>query len=199
MSCFNEILLRVILINIWLEETFILRGKSVIERNKHFLSRNYPYILPLWKAISEIGNPFCADKRDGWSDTPWGTKYRCYKKRYPMPLARAPPLSLCSVKRKKKSSSSDSPWSTLKGKYRGVFLDIRESEDTRRPPASQFSLSKKKAEGISMSVTSPDGLFYLYGSSSGKQAQNKALHIKMSFPGGSVVKNLRICLPMQET
>lgn len=101
MSCFNEILLRVILINIWLEETFILRGKSVIERNKHFLSRNYPYILPLWKAISEIGNPFCADKRDGWSDTPWGTKYRCYKKRYPMPLACAPPLSLFSVKRKK--------------------------------------------------------------------------------------------------
>ena len=144
MSCFNEILLRVILINIWLEETFILWGKSVIERNKHFLSRNCPYILPLWKAISEIGNPFCADKR--WMVRySWGTKYRCYEKRYPLPLACAPPLSLFSVKRKKKSSSSDSPWSTLKGKYRGVFLDIRESEDTRRPPASQFSLSEKKS------------------------------------------------------
>ena len=82
-----------------------------------------------------------------------------------------------------------------------MFLGIRESEDTRRPPGSQFSLSKKKkkAKGISMSTTSPDDLFYLYGSSSGKQAQNKTPHIKMSFPGGSVVKNLRIYLPIQET
>ena len=109
-----------------------------------FLSRNYPYILPLWKAISEIGNPFCADKRNGWSDTPQGTKYRCYEKRYPLPLACPSSVSIFCKKTKKKSSSSDSPWSTLKGKYRGVFLGIRESEDTRRPPGSQFSLSKKK-------------------------------------------------------
>ena len=151
------------------------------------------------KAIREIGNPFCADKRDEWSDTPRGTRHRCYEKRHPLRLVCAPPMSLFSVKRKNKPAFSDSPRPNLKGKYRSVFLDIRESENKMKPTGRQSSLSKKKPKGMSMSTTSPDGLFYLCGGSSGKQAQNKALQIKMSSPGGSVVKNLRICLPMQET
>lgn len=96
------------------------------------------------KAIREIANPFYTDKRDGWSDTPRGTRHRCYEKRHPLRLACAPPKSLFSVKIKNKPASSDSPRPTLKGKYRSVFLDIRESENKMKPTGRQSSLSKKK-------------------------------------------------------
>ena len=98
------------------------------------------------KAIREIANPFYTDKRDGWSDTPRGTRHRCYEKRHPLRLACAPPKSLFSVKIKNKPASSDSPRPTLKGKYRSVFLDIRESENKMKPTGRQSSLSKKKKQ-----------------------------------------------------